>query len=99
MLKSQHYLAPCPFCGCDLDAQWNRPNPKARCRTDGCKGRQLPVLNLDQADDIAAWNHRPLATNSTADAVAVQMCIAAGLDVATADALVWRIHGWISSRR
>ncbi|MBG7114690.1 hypothetical protein GHU20_13400 [Pseudomonas aeruginosa] len=99
MLKNQHYLAPCPFCGCDLDAQWNRPNPKARCRTDGCKGRQLPVLNLDQADDIAAWNHRPLATNSTADAVAVQMCIAAGLDVATADALVWRIHGWLSSRR
>lgn len=51
-------LLPCPFCGCALDAQWNRPNPKARCRTEGCKGGQLPVLNLDVPEDIAAWNTR-----------------------------------------
>ena len=51
-------LKPCPFCGCALDAQWDRPNPKARCRTDGCKGKQLPVLNLDVPEDIAAWNAR-----------------------------------------
>lgn len=51
-------LLPCPFCGHDLDAKWNRPNPKARCLTEGCKGRQLPVLNLDHPDDITAWNQR-----------------------------------------
>lgn len=51
-------LKPCPFCGAVLDAQWDRPNPKARCCTEGCKGRQLPVLNLDAPEDIAAWNTR-----------------------------------------
>jgi len=56
-------LAPCPFCGCALDAEWNRPNPKARCRTEGCKGRQLPVLNLDVPDDIVAWNTRAGASH------------------------------------
>jgi len=52
------YLAPCPFCGEVLKAQWDRPNPKARCHTAGCKAGQLPVLNLDQPNDVAAWNRR-----------------------------------------
>ncbi len=51
-------LLPCPFCGQPLHAKVNRPNPSARCVTEGCKGRQLPVLNLDQPADIAAWNTR-----------------------------------------
>lgn len=32
---------------------------------------------------------------STADAVAVMMCVQAGLDLAAADALVWRVRGWL----
>ncbi|WP_226257593.1 Lar family restriction alleviation protein [Burkholderia cepacia] len=51
-------LLPCPFCGHDLHVKVNRPNPSARCTTEGCKGRQLPVLNLDQPEDVAAWNTR-----------------------------------------
>ncbi|MPS81719.1 MAG: hypothetical protein E2591_26965 [Achromobacter sp.] len=56
--RKEPRLQPCPFCDHPLDAQWIRPNPKARCRTDGCKGSQLPVLNLDSPQDIAAWNTR-----------------------------------------
>ena len=51
-------LLPCPFCGCALEANWNRVNPKARCRTVDCMGSKLPVLNLDQPEAIAAWNRR-----------------------------------------
>lgn len=56
--RKEPELQPCPFCGRSLDVQWNRPNPQAGCRTEGCKGGQLPVLNLDVPQDVAAWNTR-----------------------------------------
>lgn len=51
-------LKPCPFCGTNPEARWSQANPKARCRTEGCKGSQLPVTRLDDPEDIAAWNTR-----------------------------------------
>ncbi|HDR9065529.1 TPA: Lar family restriction alleviation protein [Burkholderia contaminans] len=62
-------LEPCPFCGNELHVKANRANPSARCVTDGCKGKQLPVLNLDQPEDIAAWNRRAPVETSRADAL------------------------------
>ena len=56
--KPQIYLEPCPFCGSHLLQKVGRCNPSARCTTDGCKGKQLPVLNLDMPSDIDAWNTR-----------------------------------------
>lgn len=63
--KSQ-FLAPCPFCGHELAALWDRKNPSARCSTESCKGAQLPLLDLDRAEDIAAWNRRSPAPQKTA---------------------------------
>jgi len=57
-------LLPCPFCGHDLCTRRSAYNPKARCITEGCKGAKLPVLNLDQPEDIAAWNTRAAALES-----------------------------------
>ncbi len=54
----QIVLMPCPFCGNEIEAKWRRLNPMARCITQGCKGSQLPALNLDMPDDIDAWNVR-----------------------------------------
>lgn len=51
-------LKPCPFCGANPEARRGQMNPKARCRTEGCKGSQLPVTRLDDPEDIAAWNTR-----------------------------------------
>lgn len=51
-------LLPCPFCGQELKRKERKHNPYARCVTEGCKGAQLPLLNLDQPDDIAAWQAR-----------------------------------------
>ncbi|MDO9252580.1 MAG: hypothetical protein Q7U48_13655 [Hydrogenophaga sp.] len=56
--KPQIYLEPRPFCGSHLLQKVGRCNPSARCTTDGCKGKQLPVLNLDIQSDIDAWNTR-----------------------------------------
>lgn len=52
-------LKPCPFCGSPLFEKRRRFNPYACCRTQGCKGGQLPLLNLDMPEDVAAWNTRP----------------------------------------
>ena len=57
-LKEPLYLMPCPFCGCELDARWNRPNPYARCLTVDCQGAKMPLLCLDVPEDIARWNSR-----------------------------------------
>lgn len=51
-------LAPCPFCGQALSVMRRPHNPYARCATDGCKAQQLPLLNLDDPEDIRAWNTR-----------------------------------------
>lgn len=52
------YLKPCPFCGRQLDSQWQRPNPKAKCTTEDCQGGRMPVLCLDVPHDIERWNQR-----------------------------------------
>lgn len=51
-------LKSCPFCGKPLFEKHRKANPYALCKTEGCKGAQLPMLNLDQPDDIDAWNQR-----------------------------------------
>lgn len=59
-------LLPCPFCGNALDVRRRKSNPYARCATEGCKGKQLPLLNLDLPDDIAAWNRRAVHPSTSA---------------------------------
>ena len=61
-------LKPCPFCGANPEARWSQVNPKARCRTEGCKGSQLPVTRLDDPEDIAAWNTRAATQAEVTDA-------------------------------
>lgn len=51
-------LKPCPFCGNAPVVNSCKFNPYARCETDGCKGSKLPMLNMDDPSDIAAWNMR-----------------------------------------
>lgn len=58
MNPERPHLEPCPFCGNPLKEDWRKYNPHARCVTEGCKGKQLPLLNLDQQDDIDRWNTR-----------------------------------------
>lgn len=58
MSKHNDQLLPCPFCGCQLARNDRKHNPYARCPTEGCKGAQLPLLNLDQPDDVKAWQAR-----------------------------------------
>lgn len=71
-MSKETELLPCPFCGSGLYAQWNRANPKARCETVGCMGAKLPILNLDQPDDIAAWNRRDLRQGDAQAALAAR---------------------------
>jgi hypothetical protein len=52
-------LEPCPFCGKPLYVR-NSVNPHARCKTEGCFGAKMPVVNLDVPSDVAAWNTRAL---------------------------------------
>ncbi|WP_312288848.1 hypothetical protein [Stutzerimonas nitrititolerans] len=59
---AQDELLPCPFCGNALEVSKRRYNPHARCVTENCKGAQLPLLNIDQPDDVARWNTRPAQT-------------------------------------
>lgn len=58
MHQERPHLEPCPFCGLPLKEDWRKYNPHARCVTEGCKGKQLPLLNLDLPDDIERWNTR-----------------------------------------
>ena len=52
------HLESCPWCGCALYAVWRRANPRASCKTEGCFGRKMAVVNLDDPRDVAAWNCR-----------------------------------------
>lgn len=58
MSEPHLHLEPCPFCGMPLNVDRRKYNPHARCVTEGCKGTQLPLLNLDMPEDIARWNTR-----------------------------------------
>lgn len=51
-------LLPCPFCGAECERGSRKINPWARCPTEGCSGRSMPVIQLDSADSVAAWNRR-----------------------------------------
>lgn len=51
-------LKPCPFCGKKLFIVDRKNNPYARCSSDECYGRKLPLLNLDDPGAIKAWNKR-----------------------------------------
>lgn len=56
-------LKKCPFCGIRPTATIRGPgmianNPKAKCYTDDCMGRKLPVISLDVQSDVDAWNTR-----------------------------------------
>lgn len=62
MTEIEKVLLPCPFCGNALEVSKRRYNPHARCVTANCKGAQLPLLNIDQPDDVARWNTRPAQT-------------------------------------
>lgn len=52
-------LLACPFCGRAPLSVWRAVNPMAACQTDKCIARLLPVILLDDADSVAAWNARP----------------------------------------
>jgi len=62
-------FAPCPFCGQALHVVDRKSNPYACCKTEGCKGKQLPLLNIDQPDDVAAWNRRAAQAEPSAQPV------------------------------
>jgi hypothetical protein len=51
-------LLPCPFCGQQPYERWSKCNPWAKCKTEGCIGSRMAVINLDVPEDIAAWNTR-----------------------------------------
>lgn len=51
-------LKPCAFCGQKLHEVLTRRNPHAYCKTNNCKGAQLPILSLDICEDIERWNKR-----------------------------------------
>lgn len=51
-------LLNCPFCGHQPEQKWNRPNPSAGCKTEGCLGSRLPRVLLDVPEQIDAWNTR-----------------------------------------
>jgi hypothetical protein len=58
-------LKPCPFCGKPPYERRAKYNPYARCKTEGCKGGQLPIIKLDDQNDIEAWNTRAESTELT----------------------------------
>lgn len=56
-------LLACPFCGHRLTvkikgAGAHALNPTARCATEHCMGKRLPVICLDVPGDVSAWNTR-----------------------------------------
>ena len=58
MTANNDELRECPFCGNALVQHRDRMNPYARCETSGCFMQRCPVVNLDYAPDIEAWNTR-----------------------------------------
>ena len=79
------HLESCPWCGCALYAVWRRANPRASCKTEGCFGRKMAVVNLDDPSDVAAWNCRapapasqPVATPAGMEPVATVLFSSTG---------------------
>lgn len=62
-------LHPCPFCGEALQINQRKHNPFARCATAGCVGGKLPLLNIELAEDVEAWNRRAAVAQQPAAAV------------------------------
>lgn len=62
-------LHPCPFCGEALQINQRKHNPFARCATAGCVGGKLPLLNIELAEDVEAWNRRAAIAQQPAQAV------------------------------
>ena len=52
-------LKDCPFCGAQPVYDRRPYNPSAGCKTDGCWGGRLPLINLDDPEQVAQWNSRP----------------------------------------
>lgn len=56
-------LLSCPFCGQKPVASIRGAgeianNPWAKCKTENCMGAKLPAINLDDPEDVDAWNTR-----------------------------------------
>lgn len=64
-------IKPCPWCGVALNIRATGANPRAKCVTDGCFGQKLPVVNLDVAEDVAAWNRRSASPSPPAGRLAM----------------------------
>jgi len=70
-------LLACPFCGEKLVASirgngGTAVNPKAKCETEDCMGSKLPVIGLDVASQVHAWNTRA-QTSTGADLATPQL--------------------------
>jgi len=57
-MSEQTKLEPCPWCSQAPYRARNKVNPYAVCKTEGCFGLKMPVINLDDPLDVAAWNRR-----------------------------------------
>jgi hypothetical protein len=57
-ISAQETLLPCPFCGNEIYRSPRRHNPTAYCVTEGCYGKKMSVVNLDDPVWVAMWNTR-----------------------------------------
>ena len=62
------FLKPCPWCAKPLYRTRNKINPFAVCKTADCYGSKMPVVNLDDPENVSAWNRRPVASPGVVDA-------------------------------
>lgn len=80
-------LKPCPFCGQKLKVTERKHNPYARCITEGCKGAQLPLLNIELPEDVARWNCRAIDAQHARDSAELRrLCAARDAQTARAKA-------------
>jgi hypothetical protein len=77
MTKITDQLKPCPFCGKKLKVVERKYNPYAQCITEGCKGAQLPLLNIELPEDVARWNSRGIDAQHARDSAELRRLCAA----------------------